>query len=82
MKPSIFSIQPDVTIIQALLLKFKPANMDVLPLYIVLLLMFPPMLWLLLRNATVRAGAFGPALRADLEVRLELAGLIQRALVL
>jgi hypothetical protein len=30
------------------LLKFKPVNMDVLPLYIVLLLLFPPMLWLLL----------------------------------
>ena len=44
---------PDVTIIQALLLKFKPANMDVLPLYIILLMMFPAMLWLLLRNATV-----------------------------
>ena len=28
----------DVTILQALLLKFKPVNMDVLPLYIVLLL--------------------------------------------
>ena len=47
-----FLKQPDVTIIQALLLKFKPANMDVLPLYIVLLILFPPILWLLLRNAT------------------------------
>src|SRR5689334_24701086 len=44
---------PDVTIIQALLLKFKPANMDVLPLYIVLLAMFPPMLWLLVRRPTL-----------------------------
>jgi hypothetical protein len=44
---------PDVTIIQALLLKFKPANMDVLPLYIVLLAMFPAALWVLMRNATV-----------------------------
>jgi hypothetical protein len=44
---------PDVTIIQALLLKFKPANMDVLPLYIVLLAMFPAALWLLIRNATL-----------------------------
>ena len=44
-----FLRNPDVTIIQALLLKFKPVNMDVLPLYIVLLLWFPPMLWLLLR---------------------------------
>jgi len=43
-----FLKQPDVTIFQALLLKFKPVNMDVLPLYIVLLLMFPPMLFLLL----------------------------------
>ena len=49
-----FLKQPDVTIIQALLLKFKPANMDVLPLYIVLLLLFPPMLWLLLRSRPSR----------------------------
>jgi hypothetical protein len=48
-----FLKQPDVTMIQAMLLKFKPANMDVLPLYIVLLGGFPPMLWLLLRNATL-----------------------------
>jgi len=45
-----FLKQPDITIFQALLLKFKPVNMDVLPLYIVLLLLFPPMLWLLLRQ--------------------------------
>ena len=44
-----FLQQPDVTLVQALLLKFKPANMDVLPLYIVLLAGFPPMLWLLVR---------------------------------
>ena len=44
-----FLNNPDVTIVQALLLKFKPVNMDVLPLYIVLLAWFPPMLWLLLR---------------------------------
>jgi hypothetical protein len=44
-----FLKQPDITIIQALLLKFKPVNMDVLPLYIVLLLLFPPILWLLRR---------------------------------
>jgi hypothetical protein len=44
-----FLADPDVTIIQALLLKFKPVNMDVLPLYIVLLAWFPPILWLLRR---------------------------------
>lgn len=48
-----FLQQPDVTIVEALLLKFKPANMDVLPLYIVLLLLFPPILWLLQRKATL-----------------------------
>jgi hypothetical protein len=47
-----FLKQPDITIFQALLLKFKPVNMDVLPLYIVLLLLFPPMLYLLLRAPT------------------------------
>jgi hypothetical protein len=45
--------QPGTTLPQALLLKFKPANMDVLPLYIVLLLGFAPMLWLLQRRPTV-----------------------------
>src|SRR4051794_10505279 len=43
---------PNKTIFQALLLILKPANMDVLPLYIVLLLIFPPVLWLLLRLPT------------------------------
>jgi hypothetical protein len=47
-----FLKQPEITIIQALLLKFKPVNMDVLPLYIVLLLLFPLALWLLIRNGT------------------------------
>src|SRR3984885_13971821 len=48
-----FLKQPDITIFQALLLKFKPVNMDVLPLYIVLLLLFPPTLFLLLRRPNV-----------------------------
>jgi hypothetical protein len=48
-----FLQNPDVTIVQALLLKFKPVNMDVLPLYIVLLAGFPPMLWLLLRSPSL-----------------------------
>jgi hypothetical protein len=53
-----FLQRPDETIIQALLLKFKPVNMDVLPLYIVLLLLFPPLLWILQRSATAAlAGA-------------------------
>src|SRR5271156_2856111 len=51
-----FLKQPDITIFQALLLKFKPVNMDVLPLYIVLLLLFPPMLFVLLRHPNVALG--------------------------
>jgi hypothetical protein len=51
-----FMQRPDETIIQALLLKFKPNYMDVLPLYIVLLLLFPPILWLLQRSATLALG--------------------------
>jgi len=54
-----FLKQPDETIIQALLLKFKPVNMDVLPLYIMLLLWFPPMLWLLLRSPSLGLVASG-----------------------
>src|SRR3981189_328851 len=42
-----FLKQPDVTIIQALLLRFRPVNMDVLPLYIVLMLLLPVILWLM-----------------------------------
>jgi hypothetical protein len=52
-----FLKQPDVAMIQAMLLKFKPANMDVLPLYIILLAGFPPMLWLLTRRATLALAA-------------------------
>lgn len=52
-----FLKHPDVTILQALMLKFKPVNMDVLPLYIVLLLGFAPALWLLLRSPTLGLGA-------------------------
>ena len=75
-----FLKNPDVTILQALLLKFKPVNMDVLPLYIVLLLWFPPMLWLLLRAPSLALIASAAALCADVEVRLEHPGLSERHL--
>jgi hypothetical protein len=48
-----FIKNPDVMILQALLLKFKPVNMDVLPLYIILLVGFAPILWLLLRAPSI-----------------------------
>jgi hypothetical protein len=40
---------PVETLTQGLVLKFKPLNLDVLPLYIVLMGIFPPILWLMLR---------------------------------
>jgi hypothetical protein len=48
-----FLKQPDVTIIQALL-RFRPVNMDVLPLYIVLMLFLPIILWLMKWRPTSR----------------------------
>ncbi|HMK71555.1 MAG TPA: OpgC domain-containing protein [Xanthobacteraceae bacterium] len=67
-----FLKQPDVTIFQALLLKFKPVNMDVLPLYIVLLLLFPPVLFLLLRfpNLALAGSAVVYALAWKLDFNL------------
>jgi hypothetical protein len=41
--------QPVETLTQALVLRFKPLNLDVLPLYIVLMAVFPLALWLMLR---------------------------------
>ncbi|HTO63934.1 MAG TPA: OpgC domain-containing protein [Bradyrhizobium sp.] len=48
-----FLKQPDVTIVQAMLLRFRPVNMDVLPLYIVLMLFLPLILWLMRWKADV-----------------------------
>jgi hypothetical protein len=44
---------------EGLILRFKPVNMDVLPLYIVLMGVFSPILWLMLRkpNITLAASA-------------------------
>ena len=47
--------QPE-TLVQALLLRFQPSNLDVLPLYIALLASFPPVLWLLQRRPTLALG--------------------------
>jgi hypothetical protein len=42
-----FFQHPDVSIAQALVLRFCPLNMDVLPLYIVLMFFLPPILWVM-----------------------------------
>ncbi|MEZ2143770.1 OpgC domain-containing protein [Bradyrhizobium sp. DN5] len=41
------------TLRQGLFLRFKPLNLDVLPLYIVLMGLFPPVLWFMLRKPDV-----------------------------
>lgn len=45
-----FLQEPHVAIIQSMLLKFKPVYMDILPLYIVLLLFLPVVLFLSMRS--------------------------------
>jgi len=45
-----FFRQPEFMFLQVLLLRFKPVNMDVLPMYIAVLTAFAPLLWLLVRR--------------------------------
>ncbi len=77
-----FLKQPDVTIIQALLLRFRPVNMDVLPLYIVLMLFLPVILWLMKWRPDVTLALSVALYAADLAVRLVSVGLSERHLVL
>jgi hypothetical protein len=50
---------PHILMLQALLLKFRPVNMDVLPMYIALMAAFPPVMWLLQRRPhSVLAASF------------------------
>lgn len=56
---------PVETLSQGLLLKFKPLNLDVLPLYIVLMAAFPIVLWFMLRwRNAVMIGSIGLYLAA------------------
>jgi len=54
-----FLDHPVLTLTQGLLLRYKPLNLDILPLYVVMLAACPPVLWLMLRRpvATI-AGSF------------------------
>jgi hypothetical protein len=52
-----FLQRPEIVIVEALLLRFLPANVDVLPLYIVLMAFFPLMLWLILRAPNIALAA-------------------------
>jgi hypothetical protein len=50
---SVFMSKPLWEFIQALILRYKPVNLDVLPLYILLLATFAPTLWLMVRKPTL-----------------------------
>ncbi|PWC57072.1 OpgC domain-containing protein [Azospirillum sp. TSO22-1] len=54
-----FFADPAVALVQALLLKFRPANLDILPLYIVLLLVVPLLLPVLVRRPMQLLAASG-----------------------
>ena len=45
-----FHENPEDSIIRALILRYRPVNLDVLPLYMVLLAALPPCLWLMARS--------------------------------
>ena len=52
-----FMANPAETLYQGLILAFKPVNMDVLPLYILLMVVFPPVLWAMLRRPNLTLAA-------------------------
>lgn len=56
---AIFRIKPVETLWAALTLQYKPRNMDILPIYVVYLILFPFVLWSLKRkpNLTLAASA-------------------------
>ena len=70
------------TLRQGLFLKFKPVNLDVLPLYIVLMGLFPPVLWMHAAPAQLDHGRLHRAVAGVAADRLEPAGLSGRDLVL
>ena len=77
-----FLKQPDVTIVQALLLRFRPVNMDVLPLYIVLMLFLPLILWLMKWQADLTLALSVLLYALTWEFDLVSVGLSERLLVL
>lgn len=73
MKVTSFLQDPETTLLQVLLLRFRPVNMDVLPLYIVLMLSFPLILPVLRRfpwlGLSLSAGLWLATRTFDLNLR-------------
>jgi hypothetical protein len=63
--------QPGATLARAAILQYRPVNTDVLPIFVLLHLLFAPLLWLLLRAPNLTLGASlalkcaGACLRVD-----------------
>ena len=49
--------QPGATLARAAILQYRPVNTDVLPIFVLLHLLFAPLLWLLLRAPNLTLGA-------------------------
>jgi hypothetical protein len=49
--------QPGATLTRAVILQYRPVNTDVLPIFVLLHLLFAPLLWLLLRIPSLTLGA-------------------------
>ena len=49
--------QPGETLVRAAILQYRPVNTDVLPIFVLLHLLFAPLLWLLLRVPNLTLGA-------------------------
>jgi hypothetical protein len=49
----VFFRNPGTALVHAAILQYTPANTDILPTFVLLHLVFPIVLWLLIRSATV-----------------------------
>ena len=74
-------VAPVETLTQGLMLRYKPLNLDVLPLYVVLMGVFPPVLWLMHPAPQPGHAGIGAALCRGPAIRLEPALLAIRGLV-
>jgi hypothetical protein len=54
---AVFFQNPATAIVRAAMMQYTPVNTDVLPIFVLLHLAFPGLLWLLLRSATVALAA-------------------------
>lgn len=54
---AVFFEQPGAAILRAILMQYRLVNTDILPLFVLLHLVFPPLLWLLTRSTAVALAA-------------------------